>query len=77
VVEMLALGALAGLLAAVGAAAVGWALARFAFEFDYALKPAVFLIGLAAGSLIALAGGWMGLRGVLNTPPLASLRQQA
>lgn len=74
VAEMLALGALAGLLAAAGAAAVGWALARFAFEFDYAIQPAVFAVGTAAGTLIALVGGWAGLAGVLKTPPLASLR---
>ena len=74
VAEMLALGALAGLLAATGAQAVGWALARYAFEFEYGLRPAVFGIGIVGGALCALVGGWMGLRGVLRTPPLATLR---
>jgi putative ABC transport system permease protein len=74
VAEMLCLGALAGLLAALAATAVGWALATYAFEFDYAASPWVFALGIGGGALCALAGGWVGLRGVLRTPPLASLR---
>lgn len=73
--EMLCLGGLAGLLAAGGAAAVGWALARFAFEFDYSVSPWVFALGVGGGAACALAGGWLGLRNVLKTPPLASLRE--
>jgi putative ABC transport system permease protein len=73
--EMVCLGALAGLLAAVGAAAIGWALARFAFEFDYAVAPWVFLLGIGGGAVCALAGGWLGLRNVLKTPPLTTLRE--
>jgi len=72
--ELAALGGLAGLLAAAGASAVGWALARYAFEFDYSVQPGVFVVGLGAGALLALTGGWLGLRGVLKTPPLATLR---
>ena len=74
VAEMLCIGGLAGLLAAVGASAVGWTLARYAFEFDYIVSPWVFVSGIVAGALAALTGGWFGLRGVLNTPPLATLR---
>jgi putative ABC transport system permease protein len=74
VAEMACLGGLAGLLAALGAAAIGWALARFAFEFDYVVTPWVFVLGVGGGALCALAGGWMGLRSVLQTPPLTSLR---
>jgi putative ABC transport system permease protein len=73
--EMVCLGGLAGLLAAVGAAAIGWALARYAFEFDYAVSPWVFLMGIAGGAICALAGGWLGLRSVLKTPPLTTLRE--
>lgn len=74
IAELVALGGLAGLLAAAGASAVGWALARYAFEFDYSVQPGVFVVGLGAGALLALTGGWLGLRGVLKTPPLATLR---
>jgi putative ABC transport system permease protein len=74
VAELACIGGLAGLLAAIGASAIGWTLARYAFEFDYAVSPWVFLSGIGAGALAALVGGWFGLRGVLNTPPLATLR---
>ena len=73
--EMLCLGALAGLLAAGAASAVGWALARFAFEFDYTVAPWVFVLGIGGGIVCALAGGWLGLRNVLKSPPLATLRE--
>jgi len=63
------------LLAAVGASAIGWTLARYAFEFDYVVSPWVFASGIGGGALAALVGGWFGLRGVLNTPPLATLRE--
>jgi putative ABC transport system permease protein len=72
--EMICLGALAGGLAAAAAAAVGWTLAKFAFEFDYAVAPWVFVLGIGGGVACALAGGWLGLRNVLKSPPLATLR---
>jgi putative ABC transport system permease protein len=73
--EMICLGGLAGLLAAGAAATVGWALARFAFEFDYTVAPWVFVVGIGGGVICALAGGWLGLRNVLKSPPLATLRE--
>jgi putative ABC transport system permease protein len=75
IAEMACVGGLAGLLAAAGASAIGWTLARYAFEFEYVVSPWVFVAGIGAGALAALAGGWFGLRGVLNTPPLATLRE--
>ena len=73
--EMICLGGLAGLLAAAGANAIGWALARFAFEFDYGVSAWAFALGIGGGAACALVGGWLGLRNVLKTPPLASLRE--
>ncbi len=73
--ELAFIGGLAGLLAAIGASAIGWALARFVFEFDYTLSPWVFLAGIGGGAACALGGGYLGLRGVLQTPPLATLRE--
>jgi putative ABC transport system permease protein len=75
VAEMICIGGLAGFLAAVGASGIGWALARYAFEFEYVVSPWVFVSGVGGGALAALVGGWFGLRGVLNTPPLATLRE--
>ena len=69
-------GALAGLLAAGGASAGSWALARFAFQLEWHFSPALWLTALAAGGACAcaLAGGWAGLRAVLNQSPVSALR---
>ena len=75
VAEMVCIGGLAGLLAAIGASVVGWVLATYGFEFEYRVSPWVFVAGVAGGSAAALIGGWFGLRGVLKTPPLATLRE--
>jgi putative ABC transport system permease protein len=74
-IEFGLIGGLAGLLAASGAAAVGWALAKFVFNFDWTFSPLVWVAGLAIGAACALAGGWLGLRNVLNQPPLRILRE--
>ncbi len=73
--ELLGVGALAGLLAALAAMAVGWALARYAFEFTWAPSPWVPLLGMFAGAGLALAAGWWGLREVLRRPVLETLRR--
>lgn len=74
-IEFLFIGGLAGALAASGAAAIGWSLARFVFEFEWHWQPQVWLIGIVAGASCALLGGWLGLRGVLLQPPLQTLRE--
>jgi putative ABC transport system permease protein len=74
-IEFTLVGALAGLLAASGAAAMGWGLATYQFKFEWAFNPGVWLAGLAVGALCAIAGGWLGLRGVLSKPPLQTLRE--
>jgi putative ABC transport system permease protein len=75
--ELLGVGALAGVLASVAAAAVGWVLARQVFDFSWNPSPFVPLIGGVAGALLALAAGWWGLRGVLRRPVVETLRQAA
>jgi putative ABC transport system permease protein len=72
--ELLGVGALAGTLASVAAMVVGWALARYAFEFSWNPSPWVPLLGAAAGALLALAAGWWGLREVLRRPVIDTLR---
>ena len=75
--ELLGVGALAGVLASMGAMAVGWALARYVFEFSWSASLWVPLAGGAAGALLALAAGWWGLREVLRRPVVQTLRQAA
>ncbi|MFZ3003069.1 MAG: FtsX-like permease family protein [Undibacterium umbellatum] len=74
-IEFLLIGGLSGVLAASGASAIGWALARFSFNFDWTFSPLVWLAGLIVGATCAVIGGWLGLRNVLNQPPLQSLRE--
>jgi putative ABC transport system permease protein len=75
--ELLGVGALAGVLASFAAIAVGWALARYVFEFTWNPSPLVPLIGGVTGALLALAAGWWGLREVLTRPVVQTLRQAA
>ena len=75
--ELLGVGALAGTLASLAAMAVGWALARYAFDFSWNASPWVPLLGAAAGALLALAAGWWGLREVLRRPVIDTLRSAA
>jgi putative ABC transport system permease protein len=75
--ELLGVGALAGVLASLAAVAVGWALARYAFEFRWQPSPVVPLVGGVAGALLALAAGWWGLRDVLRRPVVETLRRAA
>ncbi len=68
-------GALAGLLGALGATAVGWVLAEQIFEFDYAVRWAVLPLAMLGTAVLSIITGWVGLRGVLRAPVLTTLRQ--
>lgn len=68
-------GALAGLLGALGATAVGWVLADRVFEFDYAVRWSVLPIAMLGTAVLSVITGWLGLRGVLRAPVLTTLRQ--
>lgn len=74
-IEFALAGTLAGWLAASGAALIGWALAHYVFHFEWHFSPLVWLGGAAAGVVCTFVGGWIGLRNVLNQPPLQSLRE--
>jgi putative ABC transport system permease protein len=75
--ELAGVGLLAGLLASLVAMAVGWAMARYAFDFNWTASPWVPLAGAATGALLALAAGWWGLRDVLRRPVVETLRRAA
>jgi putative ABC transport system permease protein len=76
-IELAGVGLLAGFLASVVASAVGWALARFVFEFDWVVSLWVPLLGALAGAVLALLAGWWGLREVLSRPVVQTLRSAA
>ncbi|GAB3630606.1 ABC transporter permease [Pandoraea terrae] len=73
--ELVTVGALAGLLAAAGAGALGWMLARYVFEFSLGFNAWLPVIGVSAGVLCALIGGWSGLRAVLRQSAARTLRE--
>jgi putative ABC transport system permease protein len=73
--ELIGVGLLAGFLASVVASIVGWALAKYAFGFEWTASPWVALGGALAGAVLALAAGWWGLREVLNRPVVETLRR--
>lgn len=72
--EFLALGALAGLLAAIGATVVGYVLAERVFELPYRLDPLLWILGLLLGGLIVGATGTLATRKAVNEPPVRVLR---
>ena len=73
--ELAGVGLLAGFLASAVAVGVGWALARYVFNFAWTASWLVLVLGSLAGAVLALAAGWWGLRSVLNTPVVQTLRQ--
>ncbi len=73
--ELLGVGALAGALASVAALAVGWALARYAFAFEWTAPLWVPLVGATVGALLAWGAGWWSLREILRQPVAVTLRQ--
>ncbi len=74
VAEFVAVGALAGLMAAVGAQVIGWQLATRVFQFYLTFDPWLLPAGIVAGVACAGIGGWLSLRHVLARPALQSLR---
>ncbi len=73
--ELAGVGLLAGFLASVVALAVGWGLARYVFDFAWTGSWTVPVFGSLAGAALALAAGWWGLRSVLKTPVVETLRK--
>jgi putative ABC transport system permease protein len=73
--EFVAIGLLAGLLAAFAANLAGLVLARQVFQLDYTFDPWLWIAGPAAGAFGVGLFGILGARFVLNRPPMQSLRE--
>ncbi|HUD25118.1 MAG TPA: FtsX-like permease family protein [Burkholderiaceae bacterium] len=73
--ELSALGAVAGLLAGLGASVIGWLLAHQVLHFEYHFGPWPFAAGIVLGVACAVAGGSLALRRVVATPPWVILRE--
>jgi putative ABC transport system permease protein len=74
-VEFLAMGAIAGVLAAVGAAAIGQLLARRVFELDLPPSAMLLVAGPAAGLALLALNAWISSRKVLSASPALALRE--
>jgi putative ABC transport system permease protein len=73
--EFLAMGAVAGLLATLGAAAIGQLLARRVFELDLPPSLALWTAGPLAGILLLSLNAWISSRKVLRASPAITLRE--
>ena len=73
--ELLGIGWLAGFMSSAMALAVGWALARYAFEFAWQPPLWAPLVGGFAGAWMAWVAGSLSLAGVLRQPVVQTLRQ--
>ncbi len=70
-IEFLAMGLVAGVLATLGAAAIGQLLARRVFELDLPPSPELWIAGPLAGVLLLSLNAWLSARKVLTRLPRA------
>jgi putative ABC transport system permease protein len=73
--EFAVLGAIAGLLAALGATGIGWTLATRIFQFEFFWNGWIWLAGPALGLACVVLNAWAGARAALSRPPMAALRE--
>ncbi|MGH8672315.1 MAG: FtsX-like permease family protein, partial [Burkholderiales bacterium] len=69
------IGGMAGLTGSAGAVAVAQVLSARVFEVPYQAGIGLWGIGVAGGALGVMLVAYLGLRGVLSTPPLATLQR--
>ncbi len=75
--ELLVVGAIAGLIAALGASLLGQVLARQVFQMELPLNLWLPFVAVLAGALLAICIGWLAIRQLLQMPPMAALRAGA
>jgi putative ABC transport system permease protein len=72
--EFVALGLLAGALAAAGAALAGAFVATRVLQVPYEFDPWLPLLGVGGGTLLVCISGWLATRSVITQPPILTLR---
>jgi len=72
--EFAAIGGLAGLIASLGALAVGQLLATKAFHFEVAIDFWLPFAAMLGGAVLVTAAGWFAAARLMDTPPLEALR---
>ena len=75
-IEFLVMGALAGTLATVAAAAIGRVLASRAFDLDLPVNPSLWAIGPLAGLALLSVNAWVSARRALAVAPALTLRDE-
>ncbi len=77
IAELTAVGGLAGLIAGTGASLIGQLLAEKAFQLEMAFNPWLIPGAILAGAILSVGIGWLGMRRLLQVPPLLALRAGA
>jgi putative ABC transport system permease protein len=73
-IEFSVIGAIAGVLAASGAAVVAFVLAKQVLNLPFTMNPTLWAVGVVAGSAAVTVAGLLATRRVLRQPPLLALR---
>jgi putative ABC transport system permease protein len=73
--EFIALGLIAGALAAAGATAIGFAIAAFVFQFPFHVNHWIWIAGPALGLVCVAINAFAGARSALRRPPMVALRE--
>jgi len=73
-IEFCALGTMAGVLATFGSELTVYGLETQIFELEYSFNPQVWVLGPLVGFVLIGTLGTIATRKVVNTPPIAVLR---
>ena len=73
--EFIALGVIAGTLAAAGATAIGYAIAASVFQFPFHINHWIWIAGPALGLACVTINAFAGARSALRRPPMVALRE--
>jgi putative ABC transport system permease protein len=74
--EFAVLGALAGLVAAIGTECLAWVLYSQVLHFDYSFKWPVWVLAPLVGAVLIGAAGYRGTRSVVERSPVLLLRER-